>query len=296
LLLLFSDLAACSAAAAAAGSAAHGAQKEAADGRSSFLADQLVHPLPRRPRRPQARRGLAAPAWLLPPLDEAYFSSYLSNAQLEERMRTLAARCSDMMRLVTVGKSGRGAPILALELADPPGPAAAAPRAAFRYVGNLHGDEPTGRQLLLGLADYVCRERRRDARAGRIASSMRLVLIPSANPDGYERKRRENAAGVDLNRNFPDPVEGPRAAEEAARRSAAGAARAPTPFNLTAITPAQQPETAALMAFTLASGPYVAAAALHEGALVANYPCARAPPPSLIRPSLRPLAAAARSA
>jgi protein MpaA len=31
----------------------------------------------------------------------------------------------------------------------------------------------------------------------------RVVLIPISNPDGYERKMRHNANGVDLNRNFP---------------------------------------------------------------------------------------------
>jgi protein MpaA len=31
-----------------------------------------------------------------------------------------------------------------------------------------------------------------------------VILIPRANPDGWERKTRANANGVDINRNFPD--------------------------------------------------------------------------------------------
>jgi protein MpaA len=29
------------------------------------------------------------------------------------------------------------------------------------------------------------------------------IIVPVVNPDGYARRRRRNAAGVDLNRNFP---------------------------------------------------------------------------------------------
>lgn len=36
----------------------------------------------------------------------------------------------------------------------------------------------------------------------------RIVLMPCANPDGYAAKTRQNANGVDLNRNFPDKTYG----------------------------------------------------------------------------------------
>lgn len=60
----------------------------------------------------------------------------------------------------------------------------------------VHGDEPktvfvAGRLIEL-LADNA------SIRAGR-----RWVILPTVNPDGYERRRRRNANRVDINRNFP---------------------------------------------------------------------------------------------
>ncbi len=35
---------------------------------------------------------------------------------------------------------------------------------------------------------------------------MHLFLVPSVNPDGFALRSRGNAGGVDLNRDFPDPI------------------------------------------------------------------------------------------
>ena len=64
------------------------------------------------------------------------------------------------------------------------------------YIASIHGNEPAGTPLLNALA--------RRLESGRLSlGDTRVVLIPISNPDGYERKRRYNANGVDLNRNFP---------------------------------------------------------------------------------------------
>lgn len=63
--------------------------------------------------------------------------------------------------------------------------------------------------------------------------------------DGTEG--RENANGIDLNRNFPDQ------------------------FGVTKDNEIQQPETSAVMKWIL-SEPFVLSANLHGGSLVANYP------------------------
>ena len=52
--------------------------------------------------------------------------------------------------MVPWGTSGKGLELLGLELYA--GPANEAERPLFKYVGNVHGDEPSGRQLLLALA------------------------------------------------------------------------------------------------------------------------------------------------
>ncbi len=61
-------------------------------------------------------------------------------------------------------------------------------------LGLIHGDEPLAGELTLRWAERL-------AKIDKHRSTWRI--IPLLNPDGLIRKTRPNAAGVDLNRNFP---------------------------------------------------------------------------------------------
>ncbi len=61
-------------------------------------------------------------------------------------MRGYAERCSAISRLFSVGKSVEGRDLWALEISSRPGLEQAKP--SFKYVANMHGDEPSGRCLL----------------------------------------------------------------------------------------------------------------------------------------------------
>lgn len=63
-------------------------------------------------------------------------------------------------------------------------------------LASIHGDETAGSPLVRQLSDYLQMNPHR--LAGR-----RVVLLPAVNPDGMVHSSRENANGVDLNRNFP---------------------------------------------------------------------------------------------
>jgi protein MpaA len=87
-------------------------------------------------------------------------------------------------RLERIGRSVQGRPINVVRIGDP-----AAPRKVL-VVGCIHGDEPAGR----GIVDLL--------RAGGAAPpGAELLLVRNLNPDGLQRHTRQNAHGVDLNRN-----------------------------------------------------------------------------------------------
>lgn len=64
------------------------------------------------------------------------------------------------------------------------------------FVGSIHGDEREGRVATAALPGLV----RADPE---LAGRVRLVVVEDLNPDGSAARRRYNARGVDLNRNFP---------------------------------------------------------------------------------------------
>jgi hypothetical protein len=101
------------------------------------------------------------------------------------RYRRRLARASGARAAVVLGRSVRGRPIVAALRGDP----AAARRVLV--VGAIHGDETAG--------VAVTRRLRHTA----LPAGAGLWLVDAINPDGVAAHTRQNAHGVDLNRNFP---------------------------------------------------------------------------------------------
>jgi protein MpaA len=84
-----------------------------------------------------------------------------------------------------IGASAQGRPIGLVRAGDPDG------RRAALVVGCVHGDECAGRAI----AERLARASAADA------PGVRLLVVRNMNPDGFARGTRQNARGVDLNRN-----------------------------------------------------------------------------------------------
>lgn len=83
--------------------------------------------------------------------------------------------------------------LIALHRPPLPPPAGRATRRAYISTG-IHGDEPAGPLAVRRLLE-------RDE----WPSSLELWLCPCLNPAGFELNRRENAEGIDLNRQYRNP-------------------------------------------------------------------------------------------
>lgn len=63
-------------------------------------------------------------------------------------------------------------------------------------MGAFHGDEWQSARVAERLRDYL-------VATGQVPRYRKVVIVPAVNPDGLHARRRTNARGVDLNRNFP---------------------------------------------------------------------------------------------
>uniref|UniRef100_A0A452U0V5 Carboxypeptidase D n=1 Tax=Ursus maritimus TaxID=29073 RepID=A0A452U0V5_URSMA len=171
---------------------------------------------------------------------------------MEIFLRRFANEYPNITRLYSLGKSVESRELYVMEISDNPGVHEPG-EPEFKYIGNMHGNEVVGRELLLNLIEYLCKNFGTDPEVTDLVRSTRIHLMPSMNPDGYEKSQegkeyvigRNNSNNFDLNRNFPDQF-----------------------FQITDPT---QPETIAVMSW-MKSYPFVLSANLHGGSLVVNYP------------------------
>jgi len=94
------------------------------------------------------------------------------------------AAAQPQQNALVVGHSVRGRAILAYERGDRAAP-------VTLVVGVIHGSEPAGLAVI------------RRLRRMPLPTGVHLWLVPTANPDGLAAGTRQNAHGVDLNRNWP---------------------------------------------------------------------------------------------
>ena len=127
-------------------------------------------------------------------------------------------------------------------------------RPEVKYVGNMHGNEVPSKEVLLHLIDTLLTTQNSDRNVKYLLTNMRIHILPSMNPDGYEQSTvgdcqglvgRYNFNSYDLNRNFPDL------------------------FNCN--TDTIQTETQAVINW-LKNNYFILSANLHGGTVVANYP------------------------
>jgi len=176
-------------------------------------------------------------------------------------MKYFAEQYPDITRLYTLGSSVQNRKLWAMEITDNPGKHDAG-EPEMKYIGNIHGNEVIGREILLQLIKHLCENYKKDDDVTSLVDKTRIHILPSMNPDGYElaaaHKKsdnpdvtedvigRLNANGVDLNRNFPDQF-----------------------FEGSADN--NEPETQSVIEW-IKKYPFSLSASFHSGALVVTYP------------------------
>ncbi|CAL1543384.1 unnamed protein product [Lymnaea stagnalis] len=198
-------------------------------------------------------------------------------------MMDVNKECPEITRIYNLSEpSVQGRNLTVLEITENPGVHKPG-KPEFKYVGNMHGNEVVGKEMLLYLMIALCEGYKTgDDLSKFIVSQTRVHILPSMNPDGWEAAYKEmqekgeagwltgrsNANGVDLNRNFPDLNA---AVYENEREHKGRNNHLMKVENAIANDHTLQPETRSVMGWLAKIG-FVLSANLHGGDLVANYP------------------------
>ena len=110
-----------------------------------------------------------------------------NNTELAAVLEQIHNRCPDITRLYTLSEpSVNGIPLYVPEFTDNPGHHKLL-ESEIKYIGNMHGNEALGRELLLHLADHLCTAyTQAQEDMVRLIDNTRIHLLPTMNPDGWK--------------------------------------------------------------------------------------------------------------
>ncbi|XP_055844777.1 carboxypeptidase D isoform X2 [Episyrphus balteatus] len=191
---------------------------------------------------------------------------YHDHDELTRFLRATSAKYPNLTALYSIGKSIQGRDLWVMVVSASPYEHMVG-KPDVKYVGNIHGNEPVGREMLLHLIQYFVSGYNTDAYVKWLLDNTRIHILPSMNPDGYAVSKegtcdggqgRYNSRGFDLNRNFPDYFK---------QNNKRG-----------------QPETDAVKDW-ISKIQFVLSGSLHGGALVASYPYDNTPNSRICRSS-----------
>uniref|UniRef100_H2MBQ9 Peptidase M14 domain-containing protein n=1 Tax=Oryzias latipes TaxID=8090 RepID=H2MBQ9_ORYLA len=122
----------------------------------------------------------------------------------EMLMKSVNDECPNITSIYSLGHSAKGRELVAMVLSGNPTEHEIG-EPELRLTAGLHGNEAVGREMLLLLMQYLCKEYKdRNPRAQRLVEGIRIHLVPSLNPDGQERAFEVVGNGYDIFQNFPD--------------------------------------------------------------------------------------------
>ncbi|XP_041755233.2 adipocyte enhancer-binding protein 1 [Coregonus clupeaformis] len=131
-------------------------------------------------------------------------------------MKSVSEECPNITSMYSLGRSSNGLDIVAMVISGNPTEHEIG-EPEFRYTAGLHGNEATGREMVLLLMQYLCKEYKDgNPRVRRLVEGIRTHLVPSLNPDGQEKALTAGSElsgwttghwtedGHDIFHNFPD--------------------------------------------------------------------------------------------
>ena len=143
------------------------------------------------------------------------WSYYPTYEEYVDMMTSFEDSFPNICKLHHLGTLNSGREILIVQISNNVGVKENKP--SFLYTSSMHGDELAGYILSLRLIDHILNGYGNTLKLTQLVDNIDIWINPLANPDGAYAggnqdvwsATRFNADTIDLNRNYPDPQDGP---------------------------------------------------------------------------------------
>lgn len=106
-----------------------------------------------------------------------------------------SARYPNLTALYSIGKSVQGRDLWVMVVSASPYEHMIG-KPDVKYIGNIHGNEPVGKELLLHMIQYLVTSYTTDPYIRWLLDNTRIHILPSLNPDGYAISKEGTCDGA----------------------------------------------------------------------------------------------------
>ena len=114
---------------------------------------------------------------------------------LKTFLHGLASKYPQLASVHSVGQSVEGRELYVLRIHATPGPRPLGVP-MFKWVANMHGNEAVGRALVNFMSEHLLERYGKDERVTNLVNTTELWMMPSMNPDGFERAKEGHCYNV----------------------------------------------------------------------------------------------------
>jgi murein tripeptide amidase MpaA len=148
--------------------------------------------------RHAAAAALAALVWLAPLSGATEFTKYHTYDELTAALKAVVGAHSDLAKLTSIGKTGQGRSLWAVEIANPAG-VPVGERSGLLIAANFEGDHLIGSELALATVEHLLNGYASDPAIKQRLDTFVFYVVPRVNPDGAERMFAPVKTGSRLN-------------------------------------------------------------------------------------------------
>lgn len=109
--------------------------------------------------------------------------------------RATSARYPNLTALYSIGKSVQGRDLWVMVVSSSPYEHMVG-KPDVKYIGNIHGNEPVGKEMLLHMIQYLVSSYATDPYIRWLLDNTRIHILPSMNPDGYAISKEGTCDGA----------------------------------------------------------------------------------------------------
>ena len=116
-------------------------------------------------------------------------TKYHTHEELVEILEALEKQFPNLAQIGSIGYSVQNRSLTFLHIANNVKDERPLGKPMFKYVGNMHGNEAVGREILSALAQHLLHNYNTDPEIKGLVDSTDIYILPSLNPDGFAKAK-----------------------------------------------------------------------------------------------------------